>query len=80
MDEKEIPPGTLVQVRDDALGENAEYRDSNRDSVERHGWIWIIEWYEKNSGSYYCRSLATGSEDHVWLEEELNVLKEQTDG
>ena len=63
-------PGTLVRVKDSAW-DNPSYRhgDANRRMVERHGYLWIVDYHEGEI--YGCRSLATGSDEGVWLHSEI---------
>lgn len=76
--------GEIVRVRNSALDEDNEYWDKNRETVEKHGYLYIVfecepddqdEGDEENGGYFvWVRSVATGAELLTWLTGELEKV------
>lgn len=79
-----LAKGTLVQVKESALDSKDQYGDSNKTTVEAHGWLWIVDEVEEEdrfdgTTLYSCRSLATGGVAH-WFNTEIEAApKEQAE-
>ena len=63
-------PGTLVRVRDSALGHWA-----NKNYARQYGYLYIIEELadpmEGEGQGYWCHSIATGDDSLFWEEDEI---------
>jgi hypothetical protein len=74
-----LPIGTLVRVLPSAIKPRAPFCGQNRDATDAHGWLYFItdneEVYERSSGPYEARSLATGRENIAWLPEEIEAAE-----
>ena len=66
-------PGTLVRVRDSALGDYLN--DLNDSYVREYGYLYIIETLASPMANeeqgYWCRSIATGDSGLFWEEGEI---------
>ena len=70
-----IPVGTLVQVRKDALAEEALHGLGNQQTVADHGWLWVLKAVDLFGGlvdAYTATSVATGN-TQVWLPREITA-------
>lgn len=84
----EIPKGTLVQIRQSAVREGANYAETNNHYVTKHGYLWTVVDVDKVNGApaeedvepeyhlYLCTSLATG-EDVEWFRRELRAPNDE---
>ena len=74
--------GDVVRVRNSALDEGNEFWDKNRETVEKHGYLYIVLSYgpddrdaeeeeEEEEDFVLAKSVATGAELMTWLAGEL---------
>jgi hypothetical protein len=72
-----LPIGTLVQIKESALDDNANSY-INEVMTTENGWLWFVEYITKkpNRTTYECRSLATG-ETAMWFDYELEAPEQE---